>query len=370
MRVVVPLLAFLISFAASGEEGKGPSSLAVRLDVPFITIPRLPEALSLERAPELTKWSAPLKFGLLSGETADVLPDSTGYLACDDKRLYVAIRNAAPLDGLPEKAQPLDGDVWRSDNVEVLLIPGLDDSQTYYQFAIDPAESLFDAKGIDKSWNSGAEVKVFREKESWTAVLAVDVAAVGVTMEKLPALWRINLHSCRVKRGNQTESDLSWSPTRSRSNHVPSRFGLALLNDPRAKLDLAAAQVWVEQKRGLSILLKQRFDTDVAPFTKAKPAKDACGTFMVSEGPSVTLERNFGDISGLRMAFAYRTPADVHGLTVQGSGTIARTTRPGMTEVFGHGLKVAQETCNDADHKTMAWDLGRDAFKFRRPYGH
>ncbi|HYF48632.1 MAG TPA: hypothetical protein VEJ63_04470 [Planctomycetota bacterium] len=358
----------ILCTSVASAERSALEELAKALDVPHVEVSRLKQQPALERAPELNTWSPPMKFGLLNGEADDGLSQSTGYLARDDERLYVAIRSVAPLNGLPEKAQPLDGNVWSSDNVEVMLLPALDDALPYFQFAIDPAGSLFDAKINNKSWNSGADVKVFRDAESWTAVLSVKFSELGLKPGDVPALWRVNLHSYRAKRGTQKETDLAWSPTRSRSNHVPSRFGLACLN--AEAIDRAAAAAWIEKRRGLQILLKQRFDNDVAPFTKAKLAKDANGSFLVSEESSVTLEKNFGDIKGLKMAFAYRTPADVHGLTVQGSGTVVRATRPGMSEVYGHALKVAQETCNDADGQTKAWDLGRDAFKFRRPYGH
>jgi len=372
MRLLI-LLALFCAGTRSAEPPVAPALELVceRLKVPGVRIPKLNELFSLDRLPDFSKWSKPLPFGLLSGVDGEKLPQSTGYLVTDGERLYCAIRNVAPIAGLPDKALPLDADVWSSDNVEFMLLPHFDDRRDYFQFAIDPAGNLFDAKGPDNTWNSGAEVKVFRDESSWTAVLGVKFSSLGLAAGTLPPFLRLNLHSCRVKRGEQRESDLAWSPTFSRSNHVPSRFGIAEV-PAAAQHDTASVEIlkWAEEKQGLHVLLSQNFDRDVAPFAKAKIQKEGGRSWLISNGPSTTLERNFGDIAGLKMAFAYRTPADVHGLTVQGAGTIARATRPGMSEVYGHGLKVAQVTCNDADGQTRALDLGRDAFKFRRPYGH
>ncbi len=90
----------------------------------------------------------------------------------------------------------------------------------------------------------------------------------------------------------------------------------------------------------------------------------------VSGVRKTVLNRNFGSIHGLKMAFAYRTAPHQHGLVVQGAGTVVSGARPGLAVVVGRGVRTAQETCRDADRRTTASALGHDWYLFKRPYGH
>ena len=373
MRVLIAVSAILLASFCTAEqaEEQAVQAIAARLKTPSACVRKLAQPLKLDAAPDFAAWTGPLAFGTLSG-TGQIPPavQTEGYLAFGNDSLYLAIRCVEPeMQAVKSAAVALDGDVWQSDNVEFMVLPGLDVTAPYYQFAVNPAGSLYDAKINDKTWNSGAEVKAFKDDKSWTVVLAVPFAVLGVKAGDVPPLWRVNLHRARPKRGGGGDLDLSWSPTHSRSNHVPSRFALAYLQG--RPLDVNAVNASLDEMQKLQILYRATFDKDTGGLSDGEIVRKPEGNFLRVAGKrQISLERNFGDIKGLRMALAYRTAPDVAGLVVQGSGTIVRACRPGLVEVLGRGLKVAQETCQDADGQSSASDLGMDAFLFKRPYGH
>ena len=377
-------LAWVLTAVWACAAGEDPAAvlqgLASKLGVPCAVIRKLEAAPSLEALPELTKWAGPLPFANLNGEGGEAGVKPEGYLACDGERLYAALRCFdEALDAVQAGAVPLDGDVWKSDSVEVFILPGLDPAGSYFQFAVNPAGSLFDAQGTRKEWSSGAAVKVFRDEKAWTAVLAVPYAALGVQSAERDPLWRVNLHRARPKRGGAPALDLAWSPTHSRSNHVPGRFGLALLEGVGKPFDAAAAQAFVEKARQVQVLFKQEFDAHTEGFSlgEAASAEGPVGSerfLRVKNQRQTRLERDIGALAGAWMAFGYRTAPHQHGLVVQGSGSVVRATRPGRVEVLGRGLKAAQNRTPNAvigagtgDDGDGSQALASSHGSFRRP---
>ena len=368
------LFLLCLGIAAIGESDPL-AAIAARMGVPAARVPRLAKPPDLNTAGRFPGWAGPLHFVPLSG-SRDASPVKTsGYLACDAERLYAAIRcEELDMNAVPSKAVPKDGDVWAGDSVEFMILPGLDPAGVYYHFAVNPAGSLYDARANDKSWDSGATVLLLKDAASWSVIIAVPYASLGVKPGDASPLWRVNLHRLRPRRGGAGEMDVAWSPTQSRSNHVPSRFGLALV-EGMGTFDPAAATAFLDQAERLQVVLRQTFDEEIAPFNSGTIAQgdgpNGAKRFLRVEGKrQVTLERNFGDIRGLQMACAYRTSPNQVGLVIHGNGTVVRACRPGRVEVLGRGLKVAQETCRDADGASRAFDLGLDAYRFLRPYGH
>lgn len=363
MRVLV-LAIIATVFGAAAQETDALPELAAKLKVPHVRVPKLSAEPNLEGAPDLKGWAGPLALGILSGAAAEKPSGTQAWLATTATHLLAVVRagNAAAAS---TAAVPLDGDVWAGDNIELMLLPGIDPAGAYFQLAANSAGSLFDARINDKSWNSGATVKVYRDGDTRTTLLSLPFSALCGD-GKVPALWRINIHDCR----DGGKRDLAWSPTLSKSNHVPTRFGLALL-EGHGEFNAQAALDWTQASEKLQILFQQDFSKDTEGFSAGERISADGETFLRATGQrTVTLERNFGPIQGLRMAFAYRTSPGVHGMVVRGSGTVVRVCCAGLIEVVGRGLKAAETTCHDADRQSRAFDLGRDAFLFKRPYGH
>lgn len=373
---------------AADESAEALAEFGKRLEVPVASAPK-PNAEAAawfaQEAPpsgtvtalDLTGWAGPLGFAHLDGKPDAPAVRTEGYFACDAEALYAAVRCFDPdLEAAPAKAGARDGNVWHSDSVELIVLPGLEVSSSYYHFAADASGTLYDARVNDASWQSNATVRVSRGEGYWTVFFRVPLADLGVTAASAPAVWRANLHRARPKRGGAAAQDLAWSPTGGRSNHVPGRFGVLHLDGLGRGPDAAALRAFVAQSERLEIVFRQDFAANrdgfgggaVVPAADGQPASE--GFLRVSNARSLAWERSFAAPQGIRIAFAYRTAPGQHGLAVHGSGSVVRACRPGLIEVFGRGLKAAQSTCQDADGQSRSFDLGFDAFRFKRPYGH
>lgn len=87
-----------------------------------------------------------------------------------------------------------DGKVWRDDCFELFLQPDLS-GKAYFHWVGNAAGTLYDARceGFvrDKSWNSGATVKVAKRGDGWSALLTVPFAALG-GVPAPDAVWGFN----------------------------------------------------------------------------------------------------------------------------------------------------------------------------------
>jgi hypothetical protein len=228
--VLLTMFLGFVSCTAFGQDAAA-ARIAERLKVPVATLPLLKDAPALDAAPDFKAWAGPLAFQNLTGFGQKPPVETKGYLATDGKNIYLAVRCEDPAaKEIASAPVPLDGNVWASDSAEFMLLPGHDPDQAYYHFAVNPAGSLYDAAGADKTWNSGAKVLTSIDAKGWLAVLQMPLTAIGLNDGELPALWRVNLHRYRPARGGNPELDLAWSPTRSTQNHVPDRFGLVWYN--------------------------------------------------------------------------------------------------------------------------------------------
>jgi hypothetical protein len=280
------------------------------------------------------------------------------------------------MDSVNKETVPLDGNVWKGDNIEIMVLPGYDHHREYFQLALNPAGSLFDAKTNDKAWNSNAKAFSYSDNESWTVVVSIPFASIKDDMKDVPSLWRLNLHRFRPKRSGNNPLDLAWSPTISRSNHVPARFGLGRLKGVGRPINAEEISGFLKKAKKVEKVYFQDFEKDragireeVKVLTREGPGGTV--TFLRAEKlRKITLDRHFANIRGLNMAIKYRTAPHQHGLVIHGSGTEVRAGRPGAVHVYGRGLEMAKKTCRDADRASKAVSYGLDAFYFLRPYGH
>ena len=358
------LVALLLaaSTTAADNPPRQLQALAERLGVPCTA------AAKAQAEPSL------LLVGLQNGKTPPA--EARAAVRWDGESLIVAVRcQGAGPEGLNVNCVTRDGDVWKGEAVEVMLLPGVDHTGSCYHFAVSPAGSVYDAKDQDKGWNAAsAKVAVRALKNAWHVQLTVPAAELVGRGKPTPALWRVNVHRSRPRTGRRPALDVAWSPTYNRSNHVPSRFGLVLLAGIRP--DWKAANAAVDKLLASQVVLRQDFEKDRKPF-------DA-GEIVTGDGPAggndrylriegrrgTMLAKPLSNLAGLHMALAYRCNGDQHGVVVHGSGRPVRAARPGRAAVIGRGLEVARQTCRDADGQTRAWDLGLDAYRFLRPYGH
>jgi hypothetical protein len=209
-------------------------------------MPSLEKPPAMDAAPDFKGWAGPLAFQNLWGYGRKLPVDTRGYVAADGNNVYLAIRCHDPAaNEIASVPVPLDGDVWAGDCAEFMLLPGYDPEQPYYHFAVNPAGSLYDAKGKDKDWNSGAKVFAVIDATGWLAMIRVPLSALGVKEGRAPELWRLNLHRARPARAGAGALDLAWSPTGSDQNHVPARFGVVSLENGQPP-EATRLEAWME----------------------------------------------------------------------------------------------------------------------------
>jgi hypothetical protein len=381
-RCMVASLSLALA-ALAGAEGQEPKAvdessaaarISERLKVPVATLPQLKEAPALDAAPDFTGWGGPLALGNLSGTGPNPPVETRGYLAADGTHIYLAVRCEDPAaKEIASAPVPLDGDVWAGDSAEFMLLPGYDSKQTYYHFAVNPAGSLYDAKVQDKGWNSGSKVFTAVDATGWLAVIRVPLAVLGVKDGEAPALWRVNLHRARPARAGEAALDLAWSPTRSQSNHVPKRFGVVSLKGGKA-VPAAELDAWLEKADLVEVLYRQAFEQDQAGLSGGQ-IQDGVGpggrTRLLRGEKNFWLNLEIPETEGVKMAIAYRSVPEVHGVVVAGTGKPVSPTRPGFVTVIGRGIEVAQARCSvDADRAGKTEDTGFGSYRFTRGYGH
>jgi len=178
------------------------------------------------------------------------------WLSCDGTALHVAWRIPRLGDApFAAGATERDGPLWNDDSFEVFLDPG-HTHREYLQFIINSAGTLYDGRGRDASWNSGAEVSVAQDAAAWAGVLTVPLAGLGAAQPPDGAVWGANFAVDRsvLQRPSdgwqQEDANLVWSPV-SASLHEPARSGhLTFAGDARVSLATLGEPWWRSVRLG------------------------------------------------------------------------------------------------------------------------
>jgi len=190
---------------------------------------------AIRRNPPLDEdaWQRATRLSLsrtLDGSGAATQP-TTVLLLRDAASLYVSFRCAEPQMAKLRAGQAgSDVDLWTSDSVEVFLGTG----GTYFHFGVNPAGGTCDGRGKDSGWNLPLKAAVAREKDCWTAEMALPLDKLA-GKEPPPVEWIANFNRTRYASGAVEE--FAWSPTMSGDSHVPGRFGKLILAEPPARPD-------------------------------------------------------------------------------------------------------------------------------------
>jgi beta-N-acetylglucosaminidase/Carbohydrate-binding family 9 len=108
----------------------------------------------------------------------------------DNKFLYIQFICADPeTDKLRARHTRHDSMIFTDDCVEFFLLPP--NSTNYYHVVINSLGGIYDSYGNDKKWSSNAEVKIEKNKGSWTVSCKVPLKSLGITDLKGQS-WKIN----------------------------------------------------------------------------------------------------------------------------------------------------------------------------------
>ena len=235
-------------------------------------------AMAVDKAPALDGvgrdgvWAKcpPLPLGECTSQKPGPLR-TTARVLFDATHVYVSFDCADPdTDSLVRKAAERDGNVWADDSVEVFLSG--DVRAGMHQFAVNPAGTLFDAKGRDAQWNSSAKAAAkVHAGEGWTVTLAIPMADVGGYVGENQT-WIMNLN--RTKPGpqpNRPAGEWSWAVMGSNDYHQVMDYG---------------------QVTGVSVPRRDDGVTRTATPPPPPPSYDKGGA-----AGSVTVYHRFGDVT-------------------------------------------------------------------------
>ena len=166
----------------------------------------------------------PMALGECTTDKPGILKTSARVLFGATK-MYVSFDCAEPdVDALVAKTTRRDGNVWADDCVEVFVTG--DSRVGMFHFAVNPKGTIFDSKGKDAKWDSGATTKVAVEKgKGWTVTLAVPLKGVGAYVGK-GQTWVLNLN--RTKPGSDPSrpaGEWSWAVMGGNDYHQAMDYG-------------------------------------------------------------------------------------------------------------------------------------------------
>ena len=99
-----------------------------------------------------------------------------------------------------------------------------------YHFIISASGALWDGETkdamdpADSKWNSGAEVKTFRENNRWIAQIRIPLSDLGLSGAKVGQSLAANFY--RNRYCGKPVTYMAWSPSLEPSHFCPKDFGL------------------------------------------------------------------------------------------------------------------------------------------------
>ncbi len=140
---------------------------------------------------------------------------SGGY---DDRNLYFRFYCHGNPENLLAKHKKHDSMVFTDDCVEMFLQPP--NCPEYYHIAINPAGTVYDAIGQNKSWNSGAETRIEKGKNFWTVFCRIPLKSFKTGGNLRGQTWKANFF--REKNSGKKEYSSAFPVLR--RFHEPERL--------------------------------------------------------------------------------------------------------------------------------------------------
>ncbi|MCX7805896.1 MAG: hypothetical protein N3A38_12000 [Planctomycetota bacterium] len=196
---------------------------------------------TVEKGPEVDgkideiygKSGAAIALRMNDGSRRSPSDKTSAWILADAENLYVAVRaETKNPDRIVATKRQRDDDVWQDETVEIFLDPENTRESRYFHIIANAAGTLQDSRDKDdSSWNPKIEVKCGKEPgKAWVAEMKIPFSELGVKPGKLNKIWGFNLtRTARDPEDPATVEDTAWSPTESRSPHVPEKFGYMFL---------------------------------------------------------------------------------------------------------------------------------------------
>ncbi|MFH1475936.1 MAG: carbohydrate-binding family 9-like protein, partial [Verrucomicrobiota bacterium] len=201
---------------------RGPESL------PLTTITAATASPNLDGVLNDPCWKHAAEICTAANRNGEKLTEQTRFLlAYDQSNLYVGVEADQsyldPVFNLLGTVKPTvtqkDGPVYCDDSAEIFLMPTAD---FYYQFVINSAGVVYDAKNVSSAWNGNlkAATAVDNENRKWTVEMAIPLSDLGISSALAGQSWRANFY-----RNNPAKKESgAWSPTEA-GFHTLKAFG-------------------------------------------------------------------------------------------------------------------------------------------------
>ena len=147
--------------------------------------------------------------------------------------LVLGLRFDEPNMGkLTPVGQPRDSmGVFHGEAVEIFVDPD-HDQQSYYQIAVNAAESIYDSVKTDPTWSADVRVGVELHDDHWTLEVAIPWVDLGVSPERG---MLVGLNVCRDRHLGANKQWSNWART-SGGFHDPQRFGHIILSPSASRI--------------------------------------------------------------------------------------------------------------------------------------
>lgn len=199
--------------------------------------PRTAQAMVVDGRLDESAWQeAPLVSGFTLYNRPELMAPPTFFRVLHSStHLYVGVTCGEPMMKrlVPVVAFRDAKSLFRGEVVEIFVDPR-HDHETYYQFAVNAAASIFDGCGKDTVWNADVTAATVLGESEWVVELAIPWADLGVTPERDKVL---GINVCRDRNLGRRQW-ANWAQTKG-GFHKPAYFGhLVLSPTPRMLANL------------------------------------------------------------------------------------------------------------------------------------
>lgn len=229
VRTVLLTLALLgaacAAWAATGDS----------FEIKVYPVARVTDAITIDGDLAESAWDrAPLVDEFTVYGKSDLNDPQTHFrVIYTDSELLLGIRFDEPnMQRHTPVGHPRDSmGVFHGETVEIFVDPDHDQA-TYYQIAVNSAESIYDSVKTDPTWSADVRAGVELYDDHWTMEVAIPWADLGVAPER-GAL--VGLNVCRDRYLGAEKSWSNWART-SGGWHDPERFGHIVLSPSASRI--------------------------------------------------------------------------------------------------------------------------------------
>jgi hypothetical protein len=152
----------------------------------------------------------------------------------DKENLYIAVLcETKDLGKILCDKKTRDDEVWKDEVVDMFIDPKNTGGSDYFHIIVNSAGITQEGKGqSDSSWNPLLTVKCAIEpKKAWVMEIKIPLKELDIDSGTINTVWSFNVtRTWRDPDDSTIFEDLAWSPTETRTSHVPSMFGYLWVN--------------------------------------------------------------------------------------------------------------------------------------------